>query len=354
MLRFEPSSANITEMSKSDRTVYQSTIFNTHSVVFRPMTLLYAGTDEGLWTFRLREESLDHLGTTLADHAVREVEPDPEKPTAAFAACGLRGEGLHRVTDRGTEAKRLGLADEWVWGVTVTPDGTLLVGTEPPRVYRSDDGGETLEAAPSVAALAEDADWFFWSEPHEAGHVHGFGVHPDRPQRVLAGVEIGGALRSDDGGETWTTIDDLSGEDVHNVAPHPTDPDRWYAATGGGLVESADGGESWGPVPPLANHYVAKVAFDADNRPCVSAAPDSSADEGTVWRRDDEWRPLHTSPADSLSGMLAAHPSDAQLLVHTESTPEECRLLVTRDGGETWHGEGPVLPRVRTLAMAEE
>lgn len=318
------------------------------------MTLLYAGTDEGLWTFRLREDGLQHLGTVLTDHAVREVEPDPEEPTAAFVACGLRGEGLHRATDCGTDAERLGLADEWVWGVTVAPDGTLLVGTEPPRVYRSEDGGETLEEARSVAELAEESDWFFWSEPHEAGHVHGFGVHPDRPERVLAGVEIGAGLRSDDGGETWTTVEDLSGEDVHNVAPDPTDPDRWYAATGDGLFRSDDGGDSWDRTPPLEDHYVAKVTFDARNRPCVSAAPDSKADEGTVWRRDDEWRALDTSPADSLSGMLAAHPTDARLLVHTESTPEECRLRLTRDGGETWRSEGPVLPRVRTLAMVEE
>jgi hypothetical protein len=316
------------------------------------MTTLYAGTDEGLWTFRLTEEGLAHVSTTLSERAVREVEPEPGDPTVAYAACGHRGWGLHEVSNRGREATELGLGDRWVWGVTVGPDGTIFAGTEPPGVYRSTDGGETFDPASDVEELADDADWFFWYEPYEAGHVHGFGIHPDRPERVLAGVEVGGAVRSEDGGETWTTIDGLDGCDVHNVAPDPTDADRWYAATGEGLFRSDDGGTDWQSVAPLDDDYVAKVAFDAEDRPCVTAAPDSSADEGTFWRRDDEWRPLHTSPADSLSGMIATQPNDPDVLVHTESTSDRCHLLVSRDSGETWVQDGPELPRVRTLAMA--
>lgn len=316
------------------------------------MSALYAGTDEGLWTFELAATGVEHRDTVLSDCAVREVAPDPGDPATAYAACGRPGWGVYEVTGRGRDATSLGLEDRWGWGAAVGPDGTLFVGTEPPGVYRSTDGGETFDAAPDVEELAADAEWFFWYEPFEAGHVHGFGIHPDRPERVLAGVEIGAALRSTDGGETWTTIDDLEGCDVHNVAPDPNDPDRWYAATGDGLFRSDDGGDAWESVPPLDDDYVAKVAFDAAGRPCLTAAPDSSADEGTFWRRDDEWEPLHTSPADSLSGMIATHPSDPDVLVHTESTPDRCRLLLTRDGGESWTRAGPTLPRVRTLAIA--
>ncbi len=317
------------------------------------MALLYAGTDAGLCTFRVDEDEVSHVGTSLEDEAVRDVEPVQGADGDVYVACGEPGWGVSRVDERGRSVTRLGLDDRWGWGVTVAPDGTLIAGTEPPGVYRSPDEGETWEAASDVEALAADSDWFFWSEPFEAGHVHGFGVHQNRPERILAGVEIGGALRSDDGGRTWTTIDDLDGYDLHSLEPDPADPDRWYAASGDGLYRSDDGGDSWGSVDPLADQYVADLSFDAAGRPCVSAAPDSKADEGTFWRLDgDEWKALHTSPANSLSGIVATHPGDADVLYHTQSTPEECRLLVSRDGGAHWEVEGPAVPRIRTMALA--
>jgi len=316
------------------------------------MTLLYAGTNEGLWIFRLAKDGLTHIATVLSDHAVRDVASVPGDSAAVYVACGYHGWGLHKVSDRGGDVAGLGLDDRWVWGVTSGPNGTLFVGTEPPGVYRSTDDGETLTAAPDIEDLAADANWFFWNEPFEAGHVHGFGVHSDHPERVLAGVEVGGAVHSEDGGETWATIDALNGNDVHNILPNPIDSDQWYAATGEGLFRSDDGGTNWRPMPPLNDKYVARVAFDALNRPCVSAAPDSKANEGSFWRRDGRWKSLHTSPANSLSGMITTHPVDPDVLVHTESSPDRCRLLVSRDGGETWFREGPVLPRVWTLAIA--
>lgn len=124
--------------------------------------LVLAGTDEGLACYRLaRTATL--VGTALDGEAVREVTVDPADPTTAYAACGLRGSGLHRVdlsavADDDADAGRvdgaalvvddvdraspgptalpttlLGLDDEWVWGVAVAPSGRLLVGTEPPR-----------------------------------------------------------------------------------------------------------------------------------------------------------------------------------------------------------------------------
>lgn len=365
--------------------------------------LVLAGTDEGLACYRVGPDDVALVGTALDGEAVREVTVDPADPTTAFAACGLRGTGLYRVdlssvADSGGASEHdetsvpgatvessdpidlpttlLGLNDEWVWGVAVLPSGRLLVGTEPPAVSYSDDAGSTLTRSGDVATLAEDADWFFWNEPHEAGHVHGFASHPDRPDRVLAGVEIGGALRSDDAGESWTTIPAFDGNDCHAFAVDPDDSERWWAISGDGLRTSTDGGATWRPVEPLADSYVAAGTFDADGRLLVSAAPDSKADVGSIWRRDasvgsectagtvvdavagdlvgesDDWTSLATHTANSLAGVPAAHPTDPEVLCHVRSTPEECHLLVSRDAGESWDAVGPTVARIRDMAVA--
>lgn len=116
----------------------------------------------------------------------------------------------------------------------------------------------------------------------------------------------------------------------------------------------------------------------------MSAAPDSNADVGTIWRRDagvgsgdagvgsgdtagtvgedgddnsvidesDAWTTLATHPADSLAGVPAAHPTDADVLCHVRSTPEDCHLLVSRDGGESWNAVGPPVARIRDVVVA--
>ena len=89
----------------------------------------------------------------------------------------------------------------------------------------------------------------------EAGCVRGFAFHGER---AYAAVEVGGVLRSDDGGETWRLAEgsdgnpDLDGPpepfvypDVHSIDVHPSSPDLVFAPTGGGFYRSIDGGRTW-------------------------------------------------------------------------------------------------------------
>ena len=69
-------------------------------------------------------------------------------------------------------------------------------------------------------------------------------------------MEVGGVLRSDDGGESWQLAGGSSGDpslddpslgeapapqvypDVHSIAVHPSSPDLVYAPTGAGFYAS--------------------------------------------------------------------------------------------------------------------
>ena len=102
-----------------------------------------------------------------------------------------------------------------------------------------------------VAHPRDGHHWFLPYSP-EAGCVRGFAVHGER---VYAAAEVGGVVRSDDGGQTWRLAHGSDGQpafgeprwplvhpDVHSIEVHPSSPDLVLAATGGGLYRSQDGG----------------------------------------------------------------------------------------------------------------
>jgi photosystem II stability/assembly factor-like uncharacterized protein len=120
-------------------------------------------------------------------------------------------------------------------------------------VYKSTDGGET----------------YGYMGLRETQSISRVLVHPDDPNTVwvaAAGHLFGpnderGVFKSTDGGESWTKVlyvDENTG--ATDLALHPTDPDRLYAATyqrrrsaccfvgggpGSGIWSSTDGGETW-------------------------------------------------------------------------------------------------------------
>jgi photosystem II stability/assembly factor-like uncharacterized protein len=63
----------------------------------------------------------------------------------------------------------------------------------------------------------------------------------------------GGIHRSEDGGNTWATLNKgLSTLNVRSLGQSATDPKRFYLGTNGsGLYRSKDAGETWEPMPPV-------------------------------------------------------------------------------------------------------
>jgi photosystem II stability/assembly factor-like uncharacterized protein len=128
--------------------------------------------------------------------------------------------------------------------------GLVFAGTEPAAIFVSRDGGLTWDGRAEVEDLRDRLGWYLPYSP-EAGCIRSFAFHGER---LFAAAEIGGVLRSDDGGDTWYLIGEARGtvhpagagaDDVHSVEIHPSSPDHVYATTGGGLFRSSDAGRSW-------------------------------------------------------------------------------------------------------------
>lgn len=268
--------------------------------------------------------------------------------------------GVFRSDDDGQtwQVASSGLTDPHVRYLAYHPDisDREFAGTEPAGIFVSHDGAHTWRACPEVAHLR---DRYRWSLPYspQAGCVRGFAFHGSR---AYAAVEVGGVLRSDDGGESWRLAEgsdgrpDLNGPsapfiypDVHSIAVHPLSPDLVYAPTGGGFYRSTDGGATWSC---LYDCYCRAVWLDPSDTAHLILGPadgvdtngriEESYDGGRTWQRASQglsvpWRRHMVERFFQTDDGLLAVLSNGELL----TAP-----LVTLE----WQA---VLPKVKRVAM---
>ncbi len=195
---------------------------------------------------------------------VRALAVDPLRPGVVYA--GTANRGLFRSTDGGRTWGFAGLQGSTIRSVAVSParSGMVVVGTKPPGVFVSFDSGDTWRELP---AFRQRRKWW-WFTPAEPGapYVQAIALSPTDPDVMLAGVELGGVLRSDDGGATWSNHLKGAMLDCHTLQFHAHD-ERWVYQGGGsgsGAAVSQDAGRTWAqPRRGLAAHYGWAVAADA-------------------------------------------------------------------------------------------
>jgi photosystem II stability/assembly factor-like uncharacterized protein len=179
-----------------------------------------------------------------------------------------------------------------------------IAGTEPAALFVSGDGGESWQEKTEVSDMRDRFGWWLPYSP-EAGCVRGFAVHG---RRLYAAVEVGGLLRSDDGGRSWNMAPGSDGRpqfgrpaarhihpDVHDIFVHVSSPDRLFAPTGGGFYTSEDGGTTWDS--PYQNCYVRAVWVDPQDPRFIVLGPSEGPDgrEGRIEVSEDggrHWQPV--------------------------------------------------------------
>jgi photosystem II stability/assembly factor-like uncharacterized protein len=158
---------------------------------------------------------------------------------------GCRGGGLKRSADGGDSFEDLPLPEADVFSVAVSAaDGAVYAGTEPSRLFRSRDGGDSWEELVALQEIPSKPDWSFPPRPWTS-HVRWIAPSPHDPEVVLVGIELGGLMRTDDGGASFSDHRPEAARDVHCLAWHPRAAGRAYEAGGDGAAWSRDGGRSW-------------------------------------------------------------------------------------------------------------
>lgn len=146
-----------------------------------------------------------------------------------------------------------------VYSTLMSPDGErIYAGTHPAHLYVSTNNGGSWRELLGFQDLPSRDDWHTPRHRNEA-HVRSLGVHPDAPDRVVAGVEVGGVHVSEDRGETWTERSEGLHDDVHHVLV--VGPEEYVASCGGGLYRTRDAGESWTRLDAELEHTYFREAF---------------------------------------------------------------------------------------------
>jgi photosystem II stability/assembly factor-like uncharacterized protein len=312
------------------------------------MPMLLIGTNEGIYRASLNE--IDDTTRVLDTERVMRVR---RFGNGVFAATQS---GLFRSTDGGTMWTDLGVPRDEVYSVRPNLDGErLYAGTHPAHLYVSSDDGESWRELEGLQDLPSREEWRLPRHRNEA-HVRSLGTHPDAPERVVAGIEVGGVHVSDDGGDTWTERRDGLHDDVHHVLVRDTE--EYVASCGGGLYRTRDAGQSWTRLDTDVDHTYFREAFIANGRLYAAAARSSPPSWGGEHGADAALFES-TDGGDTLESV--SYPGEPEEFVLAWSALDEDvdevlagtrgGHVLRRTGGE-WTRVGSVPATIRSLSVA--
>lgn len=257
---------------------------------------------------------------------------------AAYESC------LFRTTDGGDTWQRLhSYPSIYAHSVVVDPQDPQLVyaGSEPASIYRSKDGGDSWEECAGFRAVPESSAWGFHA-PTRDSHVRDLRLAPDDPRRMFAGVEVGGIIRSDDGGDTWQQLQGTN-DDVHCLDLSPDRPRSVYAATARAPYRSDDGGDTWKLINKgLERTYTLHIAAAPDdaNVVLVTVSANSRRDGPQLHRSTDggeTWAQVSDiGTGDEPKDMVVAFDWDRLDPKRVYAGTDDGRLFESGDQGQTW------------------
>lgn len=183
------------------------------------------------------------VSQSLADIDVRCLAVDPLNPSTIYAGTNKRG--ILRSDDRGEHWESAGLSNLPVRAVAASPTqpNVVYAGIKPPALYVSRDRGASWT---ELESFRQRRQWW-WFTPAEPGpeYVQAIALSPTHPEVILAGVEFGAVLRSEDGGRSWSRHRRGALRDCHTMTFHHANGNWAYEGGGGGAAFSRDGGQTW-------------------------------------------------------------------------------------------------------------
>ncbi len=318
--------------------------------------IIYAASASGgLWKTVNAGTTWESIFNGQSSISMGDVALTPGNPDVVWLGTGEQnsvrssqfGDGVYRSDDGGKTWRHMGLqGSRHVGRILIHPDnpntvfvaalGSLWGPNEERGLYRTTDGGET---------------WTRLLRPSAYTGVVEVQMHPENPDVLFAatfqrerrmwsmvgGGEEGGLYRSNDGGDSWSRVQNGFPAGVVGrvgVTFCPGRPDTMYStAVGpeGGTFRSTDGGESWERrnADVQSHWYYGELVCDPQNpdRVYVPVTPLLRSEDGGVTFENIAETAVHGD-----HHTLWVNPHDPQHLI----AGNDGGVYISRDGGEFW------------------
>ena len=279
--------------------------------------------------------------------AIRAIAIHSQQPELVYVGTQ---EGPYRSTDYGDHWEKVNMPDHGlpVWSLLFHPHDTKLMyaGYENCEIYRSEDGGDTWAPLPVSVRFPEIT---IAPGANPAKRILMLAGSPADPDVVYGAIEVGGIIRTMDGGEHWDNLshgqylnDDAV--DMHGVLVSRLRPQTVYVIARAGMFCSPDQGDHWQhvrlePLNPKGQVYCRDIReVPGDPKTIwVAAGANFRSDVGVLLRSTDggvSWdkvdmgvQPSHTMFALAFD---ERHPSR----MYCATTGGD--VFGSPDGGETW------------------
>jgi photosystem II stability/assembly factor-like uncharacterized protein len=277
--------------SRTGRMMHSGMI-NAVAVDPRNSSVVYLGTDGGVWKTTDGGETWIPLTDNQPSLEIRALALDPTSPDIIYAGTaasnslgGNLGAGILKSTDAGASWTQLpgplpigpGL-EASIWSLAVSPsDSNILLVVDQrgvsAAVYRSADGGNTWSQviAPNTAGLGQ--------------------VLFDPSNGNVAYATLGGVYKSTDGGDTWASANGsgsnaLPAGSYFGLGIARSSPSTLFVgalnSTGTQMFKTVDGAQNWTPLPGSPPFHEA-IQIDPVNSNIVFTCLWRSMDGGLTW-----------------------------------------------------------------------
>jgi hypothetical protein len=254
---------------------------------------LLVGTRKGAWIYRSDADrgrwSVE--GPLFLGQIINHFVQDPRDPAVMLmaASTGHLGPTILRSADGGrtwTEAKAPPAFPKgephgrsvdhafWLQPGHASEPGVWWVGTSPPGLFRSADGGDTWESVDGLNQHPMVMQWF----PPEGGTPDGailnqVLIDPRDAAHMYLATCSAGVLETQDQGKSWRPLnrnvrcDFLPdpypefGQDSHYVALAPADPDRLWQQNHCGIYRLDRPGERWERIGEAMPKEIGDIGF---------------------------------------------------------------------------------------------
>jgi hypothetical protein len=142
----------------------------------------------------------------------------------------------------------------WHLEPSLTDPDLVYAGVEDAAIFRSTDGGMTWAEMPGLRGHGSGPRW----QPGAGGLcLHTILLDPQKAQRMFIAISAAGAFRTDDGGDTWTAINQglrsqyipdpnaEVGHCVHRLAMHRSRPDTLFMQKHWDVMRTDNAGDRW-------------------------------------------------------------------------------------------------------------